>query len=125
MPTLTTTTTARPRATTIPTTISGGRTPAPIVYPPSAPTNLSGPSSNARVNLTWQPATDDVSGIDHYAIFRAGSKSHWRRIYVSPDTSYTDTTTYAGVDYDYKVRAVDRAHNTGPASTTETVRAAK
>jgi hypothetical protein len=97
----------------------------PDRLPPSAPTDLSGTSSNARVHLTWQPATDDGSGIDHYAIFRAGSKNHWRRIDVSPDPSYTDTTTYAGVDYDYKVRAVDRAHNTGPASTTEPVKAAK
>jgi hypothetical protein len=73
--------------------------------PPTVPQNLTAVVNlpYAQVALDWDAATDPDSYVDHYAIYRDGS-----RIGSSATTSYVDTTANLTVPYSYKVAAVNR-----------------
>jgi hypothetical protein len=73
--------------------------------PPTVPQNLSAVVNlpYAQVALNWDAATDADSYVDHYAIYRDGS-----RIGSSTTTDYVDATAKLTKDYSYKVAAVNR-----------------
>jgi hypothetical protein len=81
---------------------------------PAAPQGLTaGATSATRVDLAWQPATDDV-GVTGYRIYLDGAMVGT----IGAVTSYPDTTARADSTYDYQVRAVDAAGNeSGPGET--------
>jgi len=73
---------------------------------PSVPTGLKATSLGyRRIALTWNPSTDNVSGVVKYRLFRNG-----KRIGILLGTTFTDRPANAGT-YRYKVRAVDAAGN--------------
>ncbi|MDP2224882.1 hypothetical protein [Nitrosomonas sp.] len=80
--------------------------------PPSTPANLSG-SVNKQGNnvLSWQAATDSLSGIADYPIYRNNELIG----YVT-GTGYTDNTAVSGVNYEYAVSARDKAGNISSSS---------
>lgn len=95
----------------------------PDTQAPTAPTNLKAVLSQVRkgktiktvVNLSWSAATDNV-GVTAYKIYRNGV------LYASvANLSYADTSTSAGVSYNYQVKATDAAGNDSQASTTVNV----
>jgi large repetitive protein len=80
---------------------------------PTAPTSLNGttPTASPPV-LTWTASTDALSGVDHYDVYRGGTK-----INASPLTglTYTDTSPIVA-SQTYSVKAVDEAGNASTAS---------
>lgn len=97
--------------------------------PPSTPTGLTGAASiGTRVDLTWNPATDDT-GVAGYTVYRNGSVIATT---TGPNaTAYSDTTVSPSTTYSYAVDAFDTAGNhspqsaavnvTTPATTTHTI----
>ena len=94
---------------------------------PTAPASLNGttPTASPPV-LTWTASTDALSGVDHYDVYRGGT-----RINSSPLTglTYTDTSPIVA-SQTYSVKAVDAAGNAEQpprprrsSSTTRTTRA--
>lgn len=80
--------------------------------PPSAPTNLSGVvSKQGNIVLSWQAATDNLSGVAEYLVYRDNVL-----IGYSTGTGYTDSTAVSGVSYEYATSASDVAGNTSSAS---------
>lgn len=67
------------------------------------------------VDLTWNPATDNV-GVDHYVIYRGDNIGSAQQIATSDTTSFTDTTVTQGGIYTYYVTAVDKAGNVSDSS---------
>ena len=96
------------------------------IAPPTAASGVTATPAPGAVELSWTAATDaGGSGLVGYHIYR------WPvAVTVSPgyttnpavligstaDTSFTDTTALAGVEYAYRVRAVDGDTNVGPRS---------
>jgi hypothetical protein len=82
--------------------------------PPGAPSNLqSAGQDETTLLLTWEAATDNLSGIDAYILYRDGTlvvefASHVRQ--------YQDTGLTQGLDYQYTLYARDAAGNTGAAA---------
>jgi hypothetical protein len=80
------------------------------VFPPAAPSGLSGVSSGGVVALIWDPTPDaDLAG---YLVLRAEAPGETLRpITAAPitDTAYRDTAVVPGVRYVYAIVAVDRA----------------
>jgi chitodextrinase len=76
---------------------------------PNAPTTPTGVQASVsgvnQIDLTWQPATDDVILIG-YKVYRDGN-----HIGSSSATTYSDTGVAQGVTYGYRVSAVDAAGN--------------
>jgi len=101
------------------------------IVPPSAASDVTATPTPGAVELTWAAATDTGgSGLAGYNVYR------WpTAITVSPgyttnpavligtttDTSFTDTTAKAGVEYAYRVRPIDGDTNVGPRSNTATI----
>ncbi len=75
--------------------------------------------SESQLNLSWNPATDNVA-VDHYNIYRSTTSgftpSQENLIATSTTTSYSDTGLTASTTYYYRVSAVDTAGNEGPFS---------
>ncbi|MHB1017795.1 MAG: cell wall-binding repeat-containing protein [Coriobacteriia bacterium] len=101
------------------------------IVPPSAATDVTATPQPGAVELTWTPTTDaGGSGLAGYHVYRWPTE-----ITVSPGyttnpavligssavTSFTDTTARAGIEYAYRVRAVDGDTNVSPRSNTATV----
>jgi large repetitive protein len=88
------------------------------VTAPTTPASLTAttPTASAPV-ITWTASTDALSGIDHYDVYRGGTK-----INSSPVTglTYTDTSPING-SQSYLVRAVDGAGNQSAASTAKLI----
>jgi acid phosphatase type 7 len=85
--------------------------------PPTPPSNLTASAVSANeVRLKWTAATDNL-GVVGYQVFRDGAY-----IGSATDAAYVDTTTQAGVTYNYSVVAMDVAELTSspsnPASAT-------
>ncbi len=79
-----------------------------INQPPSDVFGVQSASSDSRVTLTWQPATDD-SAVDHYKIYYGLTPSNLDRVV---DTFDNKTTWYIpnlvnGREYFFSVAAVD------------------
>ena len=72
---------------------------------PSVPSNLEATAYVGRVDLDWEPATDDT-GVVSYVVRRDG-------VALSPteQTSFTDLAVAPGVSYSYTVAARDAASN--------------
>jgi hypothetical protein len=89
----------------------------PDTTPPSAPTNLiANASSTTQVNLSWDAANDNASGIARYDVYRNGSL-----LTSSATTSLADATVLPSTSYSYYVKAVDGAGNASTASVTVSV----
>lgn len=76
----------------------------PCVCKCAAPTVTSGNNaSSGKITLKWSA----VEGATKYEIWRAGTKNGtYTRMYTTTSTSYTNSTSYAGYTYYYKVKAV-------------------
>jgi hypothetical protein len=71
--------------------------------PPEAATGLSGAvDKKGKVSLSWQPATDALSGVESYSVYRDGSL-----IGQTSGTSHQDSNTTAGATYGYTVVTID------------------
>jgi hypothetical protein len=79
------------------------------IYPPLAPTGLVAVGSEGGISLIWEPSTAaDVAG---YLVLRGAPGEALRPVVEAPvaEATYRDTTTEAGVMYEYAVVAVDNA----------------
>jgi hypothetical protein len=104
----------------VPSVASFVRFPAPYedTVAPSAPGTVSATGAIGRVSLSWGAATDNAV-LDHYDVYRSTTAgftpSAVNRIATPTAASYVDGGLAAGTYY-YRVKAVDRAGNIGPAS---------
>ncbi|MES2971554.1 MAG: fibronectin type III domain-containing protein [Patescibacteria group bacterium] len=90
--------------------------------PPTAPINLIPTIINSnQVNLRWTAATDNVR-VDHYDIYRNGTKIG-STTPGSTSTTYGDATARPNTAYSYTVKAVDSSGNIGPASAAASISA--
>lgn len=86
------------------------------VTPPDAPASLTARAQTASVCLQWTPSqAGDVAG---YEVLRAEKDGNdWNTIARGvPGNTFTDNTALTGVDYIYKVMAVDSSLNISAAS---------
>ncbi|MDY0340046.1 MAG: cell wall-binding repeat-containing protein [Coriobacteriia bacterium] len=98
--------------------------------PPTAATEMTATLAPGIVELAWEAATDmGGSGLAGYNVYRWPTEATVSLGYTTnaavligttTETSFTDTTADAGVEYAYRVRAVDDATNVGPRSNTAT-----
>ena len=91
---------------------------------PTAPTALGAVARTAGADLSWGAATDNTA-VDEYRVYRSTTQgftptSANRIAKVPTGTTYGDLGLAAGTYY-YRVRAVDKAGNVGPASGEATV----
>lgn len=70
-------------------------------------------ASSGKIKLTWKP----IEGAVKYQIYRSttGKDGSFKRIYTTSKTTFTNTSTKAGVKYYYKVRAVHSNTNANSA----------
>ena len=79
-----------------------------IAGAPLPPTGLTAESShNGSVPLSWNPNSE--SDINHYGVYRADSAGAFQSIGTASQTQYTDNTVTNGVQYTYKISAVDNS----------------
>ncbi|MCI0528195.1 MAG: fibronectin type III domain-containing protein, partial [Nitrospira sp.] len=95
--------------------------------PPFAPGNLTATTvSSSQINLSWTTSTDNV-GVAGYQVERCQGSgcSNFTQVGTSTVNSFSDTGLSDGVNYSYRVRAVDTGgnlsnySNTASASTTD------
>ena len=94
--------------------------PAVDTQPPTTVTGLAASARTDGAQLSWSAASDNT-GVDEYRVFRSTTSGFTpsaanRIARVGSGTSYRDSGVGAGTYY-YRVRAVDKAGNAGPAST--------
>lgn len=90
--------------------------PADVVAP-TVPANLQAvAATSTRVDLTWDPATDNV-GVVGYDVFRDGQLL----ASVGPQLAYADGSVSPATTYTYQVRARDQAGNLSPLSVPDQV----
>lgn len=88
-------------------------------YAPEAPVGLTATPTGATINLSWNAVPEsDVTG---YAILRAdatqGAPYQWNTIARNiADTLFIDNTVTEGINYIYKIKAIDRAMNRSESS---------
>jgi len=75
--------------------------------PPAAPENLTAAGENEQNTLSWT-ATPDTR-FDNYAVYRENPEGTWSTtpIATTTSTSYTDAEVIGGIEYTYRVTAVD------------------
>ena len=98
--------------------------------PPTAATGVTATPTSDGMVLSWDAATDaGGSGLAGYNVYRwpvaiIDSPGYTTNpavmIGVTDGTTFTDSATVAGVEYAYRVRAVDGDTNVGPRSNTAT-----
>ena len=75
--------------------------------PPNPPANLSGSlNRQGKVVLSWQAATDSLSGIADYPIYRNNEL-----IGYAPNNLFTDANVTSSTSYEYTIQARDKAGN--------------
>ena len=79
---------------------------------PSAPSNLDAANSSGDAILSWTAASDALTSIKHYNVYRDSSL-----IGSSTTTSYTDSGSSGSSPTSYEVRAVDQGNNEGTGDT--------
>ncbi|NLY43091.1 MAG: PKD domain-containing protein, partial [Clostridiaceae bacterium] len=92
--------------------------------PPAAPQSLNGTAEGGSIRLSWQAPFD--SDIAYYQVYRAvnqGSFLQYVKVTGRENVSYVDTNVQAGVEYQYKVTAVDKFNQEGDFSNTISVTA--
>lgn len=68
-------------------------------------------NADATITMTWNPATDDFSGIGSYRIwYKLATSSSWGSAKVVEGTTYS-TPELAPGWYDFRIQSVDRAGN--------------
>lgn len=84
----------------------------------SSPSNISGLSASAghqQVSLSWNAATDSVSGVKEYRVYRSDANTFnadsGNYIGSTASTSYVDGNLTNGQTYYYRVKAFDNAGN--------------
>ncbi len=83
----------------------------PDVEPPTVPTGLSAtPRSSSRIDLTWQPAMDDV-GVAGYTVYRSTDGTTFGEVDLVGAAAFTDSGLAAETTYWYQVDAFDAAGN--------------
>ncbi len=90
--------------------------------PPTAPANLTAPSTTASsISLTWTASTDNV-GVTGYQILRAPGTSGgtFAQIGTSTTTTFVNSGLTANTTFRYQVRATDAAGNVSAVSNTVT-----
>jgi len=90
--------------------------------PPTAPGNLTAPSTtSSSISLAWNASTDNT-GVSSYQILRApgASGGTFAQIGTSTTTSFVNSGLTASTTFRYQVRAVDAAGNASPVSNTVT-----
>ncbi len=96
--------------------------PPPDLEPPSKPGSLlATAAASDRVELSWDPASDD-RGVVRYELERCGGEgcTDFAHLTDTPDTAYSDASAAPSTSYTYRVRAADAAGNLGPFSDTAT-----
>jgi len=85
---------------------------------PSIPTNLTctSPCNDTTHTFTWNAATDDDSGVDHYLVCLDGGGVGGLWVNVGNLTAYTWGTALCGGSHTIEVKAVDKAGNEGMAA---------
>jgi len=86
---------------------------------PGTVADLTATGSGLNIELSWTPATDALSGVDHQILYRAtytiteANKSAclYNNNIAATANSYTDTGVTFGVTYYYVITAVDKAGN--------------
>ncbi|MBN2006434.1 MAG: putative Ig domain-containing protein, partial [Anaerolineae bacterium] len=73
--------------------------------PPAAPTNVQATPTAARVDLSWNAASDNAH-LAGYILYRFGEP-----IATTPGTTYSDDKVNPGTTYTYTVVAWDASHN--------------
>lgn len=63
--------------------------------------------NNSGVELTW----NKVPGLDYYRVYRKTDGGSWQTVTDIPAQKYTDTSAELGVNYTYRVRAVNAGGN--------------
>lgn len=83
--------------------------------PPLAPTNLTATSGDQTVSLTW----NEVAEADSYQLRRSTSPNSGYSVVASniSQTSFVDQQVTNGIQYYYRVRAVNQAGNSGNSNT--------
>lgn len=85
--------------------------------PPSAPGAFTAQATGpTRVELTWDPATDDESGITLYRVYRDDTL-----LGTSPGVGFADLTAEAETTYEYEVSAINGEGAEGPRAAAVTV----
>jgi len=85
--------------------------------PPSVPTGVNGSlTTDGSVQLAWQAATDVLSGVASYTVYRDGIA-----IGNMSSTEYIDSNTSTGAIYTYTVTATDGVGNVSLPSTAASV----
>jgi len=85
--------------------------------PPTTPSDVKGVATPDSVTLTWGISSDEGSGVNYYEIYRTVLSTPFKvaktiePIATTPFTTYTDTNVTVGVEYQYKIRAIDVAGN--------------
>ncbi|MFW5924477.1 MAG: fibronectin type III domain-containing protein [archaeon] len=80
--------------------------------PPTEPQNLTvTATSTGSIDLSWDPASDDETGVHHYNVYVNGSSTPSVQ---SRDTTAVVSELSADTSYDVEVSAVDYAGNEGP-----------
>ena len=90
--------------------------------PPTAPANLTAPSTtSSSISLAWSASTDNVA-VTGYQILRAPGTSGgtFAQIGTSTTTSFVNSGLSASTTFRYQVRAVDAAVNASAVSNTVT-----
>ena len=89
----------------------------PVGNTPTAPANLTAiPMSGSQVNLSWTAAAAEL-GVGAYLVERKGiADTNFAQIGWSQATNYSDSNLLTGTNFNYRVRAVDRAGDAGPYS---------
>jgi hypothetical protein len=85
---------------------------------------LTATPSDSLVSLSWDAATDALSGIQGYRLLMSTtttptSCNNGQPIYQGPDTSYQHTNVWNGGNYGYRVCPIDLAGNTGIGATAQ------
>jgi len=88
---------------------------------PMTPANLIATTENSQINLSWSASTDDV-GVTGYQVERCqvAGCSNFVPIASPATPSYSNTGLTAGINFSYRVRAVDAANNFSGYSNTAT-----
>ena len=105
---------------------SGSSAPAtPDTTPPSTPANVLGSVNGAIVQLTWDMASDNSSGIAGYTVERSLDQQTWAPVgNETSDVTLTDSGASYGVHYYYRVQAIDNAGNKSGYGTADATTAA-
>jgi len=93
---------------------------------PSTPSGLNATTASAnQINLSWSAATDNV-GLKEYRVERCNNRpgtpacSNFLQITSVTTTSFSNTGLTDGMDYTYRIRAMDTSGNLGGYSITAT-----